>query len=302
MTTVVVWRTKQSFSGVPDDAIFLIADSRASSTAGEGGVLTDRCAKVFEVPVLVRAKDFRSTATLVMAVAGHTLVAHNAVFCLQQALVALVGSRMPTVSEIVQFAAKILADLTIDVGTLHQEKALSELVIAGTTESGTSPEAWSLRPNIVSSAISFKAELLDLSDEPYCTGTPDDVKEFRSAYASKIAVARTSHEEQYLVDQLPIVCFDRAFLVERSARKTGGELQMVATNGSDALRFMPFRYEVSQAELSGDPARQAGDWMGMYRFMFFGSDVFGVKIGDCSIGLEPWQLADVPISLDASSA
>jgi hypothetical protein len=297
MTTVVVWQTKQSFSGVPDDAIWLIADSRASSTAGEGGVLTDRCAKVFEVPVRVRSKDFDSTATLVVAVAGHTLVAHNTVFCLQQALGALVGLQMPAVREVVKFAAKILRDLTIDVGTLHQEKALSELVIAGATEPGISPEAWSLRPRIVNGAIAVEPQLLDLSDGPYCTGIPEDVKAFHAAYVARLAAGRKNGKEQYLLDQIPITCFDRIFLVEKSAEKTGGEMQIVATNGSDASRFMPFRYEASQAELSGDPAKRVGDWMGMYRFMFFGSDVFGVKIGECSIGLEPWQLADVPVVL-----
>jgi len=298
MTTVVVWQSKQLFSAVPDGAIWLIADSRASSTAGEGGVLTDRCAKVFEIPIRLRSKDFDSRATLAVAVAGHTLVAHNAVFCLQQALGKLVGTKMPTVGEVVKFAAKILEDLTVDVGALHQEKAFSELVIAGATEPGIPAEAWALRPKIVDGVIAVEPQLLNLSDEPYCTGIARDVNAFRAAYTAELAVDRKNGKEQYLLDQLPIKCFDRIFLVEKSAEKTGGEMQMVATKGSDTLRFMAFRYEASQAELSGDTTKQVGDWMGMYRFMFFGSDVFGVTIGECSIGLEPYQLADVPVVLD----
>ncbi|GGD93711.1 hypothetical protein [Caballeronia grimmiae] len=294
MTTVVIWQTRQSFSSVPDNAIWLIADSRASSTAGGGGILTDRCAKVFEVPVRVRSRDFDSTATLAVAVAGHTLVAHNAVFCLQQALAALIGSRLPTVNEVVEFAAKILGDLTMDVGFLQRDKAFSELIIAGATEPDTSPEAWSLRPKIIKGVTTIEMTLLDLSEGPYCTGVAPDVEAFRVAYQAKLADDRKKGREQYLLDQLPITCFDKIFLVEKSAEKTGGEMQIVATNGIDTLRFMPFRYEPSQAELSGDPAKQIGDWMGMYRFLFFGSDVFGAKIGECQIGLEPWQLADVP--------
>jgi hypothetical protein len=54
----------------------------------------------------------------------------------------------------------------------------------------------------------------------------------------------------------------------------------------------------SQAELSGDPEKRVGDWMVMYRFMLFGSNVFDVKIDGCSIGLDPWRLTDVPVVLD----
>lgn len=298
MTTVVVWKTKQAFQAVSDEAIWVIADSRASAIGGREGVLTDRCAKVFEVLVRVRRDSYSATATIAMAVAGHTLVAHNVIFCLQQALGALVGTRLPTVAEVVEFAAKVLRDLTADVGVLDQSKAFSELIIAGATDSRESVEAWSLRPKFTDAEFVVEATQLDLSHSPYCTGVRSDVEQFERTYTVMLQRSVALGEEQYLVDQLPIMCFDKLFLAGRMSKRTGGEMQIVAAEAQETKRFMPFRYEASQAELSNDPTKQVGDWMGMYRFMFFGSDVFGVKIGGCSIGINPFQLDDIQVVAD----
>lgn len=278
MTTIVVWKVEESFHiDAPSPAIWLASDSRASS---HGGKLTDNCAKVFELNVRCQVrKDFFAELSgptehrsLALAAAGNTLVAHNVIFCMQQGLNHLVGPEVPSIYEIADFAARIAARITTEVGTLERDHALTHLIIAG-VDDNDELIAIHLKPALSSTAVSYRCNKIE--EYPYAIGSGAGI--FRSQYTEKMRQDGNSIPPQ-LAGQVPIQVFDEFLLEQSSDLNTGGTLQLISVGHTKTSVYTPFRWS--------EPA-------GAYVYEFFGENIGKSAVGNAHIGTSKWQLNDI---------
>lgn len=272
MTTIAVWKASAMESHLGNPAIWVISDSRASRTIKETTtVLTDKCAKLIEIETKASIDGSMVRSTILMAVAGNTLVAHNTIFCAQLALKHLTGPSSPTLLEVVHYVRDVLLNITKDVGfALGAGAGCEVLVIA---RDPVSPRAYSLRPRYVPTIDYSIEEVLYF---PYVTGS--DKEQYLAVIEEMMKEENVAGNNQQFVDQVPIRAFDRLFVANKVSNKTGGELQIAAVGEKDVQRYMPMRWNEST---------------NLYEFYMFGMDTWETKIGACNIGIWPWQLDDI---------
>lgn len=272
MTTVVLWNSSSLISSsMKDGGINIIADSRVSDGST---VLTNNCAKIFEVPIHCQTTDDGITFTdredhydnLVVGIAGSTLIAHNLVFCLQQTLCRLVGKSVPSIDEIAIFTASVLKNLSNEVGIMRPESAFSEVVLVG--NKGDKTISMSIKPN-KTGPLEYNVSYIE--EFPYAMGS--GAKAFLSEYKRKIKLCTT---ENSLV-QLPIRIFDEHLLQSQNDPHTGGELQMLCISEEGVSRFIPMRWNEDDDN---------------YQRKFFGQDILNTAIGNAKIASSTFLLDD----------
>ena len=268
MTTIAVWKTSTIESHLGNPAIWIVSDSRASRTIKDTTtVLTDKCAKLIEIETRVSINGSIEKRTILVAVAGNTLVAHNTIFCAQLSLRYLVGPSFPTLLEIGHYIRDVLLNITKDVGFALGAGAECEVLIIG--RDPVSPKIYALKPQYLPNIDYSIEEILHF---PYVTGSD------KEQYLAVIEKMMNEEIDQELLDQVPIRAFDRLFVANKASNKTGGELQIVAIGEKEFQRYMPLRWNEST---------------NLYEFYMFGMDTWGKKIGACGIGIWPWHLGDV---------
>lgn len=259
-------------SHLGNPAIWVISDSRASRTSNEiTTVLTDKCAKLIEVEIRASIDGSIFGSTVLMAVSGNTLVAHNTVFCAQLALKNLVGPSFPSLLDVVNYVRDVLVNITKEVGfSLGNGAGCEVLVIARDPEN---PKAYSLRPQYAPTIDYLVEEVLHF---PYVTGS--DKEKYLEVIEKMMEEKKLAGANQQQIDQVPIRAFDQLFVANKASNKTGGELQIAAVGEKDVQRYMPIRWNEST---------------NLYEFYMFGMDTWGKTIGACTIGIWPWQLDDI---------
>jgi hypothetical protein len=274
MTTIAVWKVETIESHLGNPAIWIVSDSRASMTASNGSsnTLTDKCAKLIEVEINASIKNKIIKSTILIAVAGNTLVAHNTVFAAQLALKNLVGDRFPTLHEVATYLSEFVTSITKEVAVIHQKSSECELVIIGTENNIVN--VYSIKPYFLENN-GYLVEKIEKF--PYVFGI--DSKTYEDAIKKELKEIK-SDDSNYKgkVDQRPIIVFDRIFFTDKKSPKTGGELQIVAVGTKKLQRYMPHRWNDSTQE---------------YEYYMFGENTWKKRIGECSIGILPWQLSDI---------
>lgn len=269
MTTIAVWKTFEIESQLGNPAIWVVGDSRATLKNGsEISTLTDRCAKIFEVDVRVSNGKEILCSTILIAIAGSSTVAHNTIFCVQLTLKYLVGERLPNALELANYVRDIILNITREVAFSIKGNAMCEAIIIA--RDGLTPKAYTLKAEIKQNNIDYSIE--EVCDFPYVIGS-DSIK-FITFMKEIIEKCENNNE---IIDQAPIYAFDRFFVEQNSSLKTGGELHIAAAGRKLVQTYRAMRWN---------------NETGMYEFYVFGMDTFGRKIGDCSIGINPWQLGD----------
>lgn len=272
MTTVVFWKVQSPLSlDMKVGGINVIADSRVSNGSS---VLTNNCAKIFEVPVHCQITDDEVTfqdrvdhyTNIVVGISGSTLIAQNTVFCLQQTLCRLVGTEMPSIVDIATFAASVLTNLSKEVGIITPKTAYSEIVIVGMN--GNETQAYSIRPND-EGPLEYYYTKIDAF--PYAMGS--GAKVFNREY-DKVNLDEISDNS---LEQLPIRIFDEHLIQSESDPHTGGELQMLTISGEGVSRFIPMRW--NEAEFN-------------YKRELFGQNILEKAIGNSRIASSTWILDD----------
>lgn len=273
MTTIAVWKSHSIEPHLGNPAIWVVTDSRASRTTNVSTtVLTDRCAKLVEIDIRASIDGSIHRPTMLMAVAGNTLVAHNTIFCTQLALRHLTGKSLPTLLEVTQFVGDVVLNITKDVGVSLGKAAECEVLLIANDP--TSPKVYSLKPSYAPT-ISYVIEEVD--SFPYVTGSD---KERYLALINETMKSKCGETcEQSSIDQVPIRAFDQLFVAEQASQQTGGELQMAAVGEKDIQRYMPMRWNDSTQ---------------LYEFYMFGMNTWEKMVGGCNIGIWPWQLDDIP--------
>jgi hypothetical protein len=272
MTTVVVWKSDNDFSAdINVGNIIVASDSKASIPKG---TLTENCTKLFEIPIKCQiTDDFMSgeerqetSSNLVVAMAGSTIVAHNVVFSLQQALSRLVGASMPTVNEIAKFSASVATSLTREAGLLMGVNALSEIILIG--NSSNKVEVISIKPTMAS-PVTYAYEII--SDYPYAIGTGS--KQFYKLYQNEIDKRATNESKT----QVPVRVLDKFFVNGNADSKSGGELQILSISSKKVTRFSPMRWDSAKEN---------------YTKTFYDQEILGQAIGSAHIGTSNWLLDD----------
>ncbi|EUJ10566.1 hypothetical protein Meth11DRAFT_1391 [Methylophilaceae bacterium 11] len=276
MTTIAIWKVNAIESHLGNPAIWVISDSRASRTTNETtSTLTDKCAKLIEIECRVSINGEIIRSSILMAVAGNTLVAHNTIFSAQMALQHLMGPRLPTLLEVTHYVRDVLLNITKDVGLTFGKGAECEVLLIASDP--ISPKAYSLKPSYVPTIDYLVTEVLDF---PYVTGS--DKSQYLAAIEEMMKEERLSSNNQELLDQVPIRAFDQLFVKNKVSQKTGGELQIGAVGNMGVRRYMPMRWNEST---------------NLYEFYMLGMDTWSKKIGACTIGIWPWQLEDIQTEL-----
>ncbi|MBI5212177.1 MAG: hypothetical protein HY957_02245 [Nitrospirae bacterium] len=270
MTTIVTWKTLSLFHSTEEiPGVFMIADSRVSQSGSQMvNVLTDRCAKLFEIDIRVHTTNGPECQRIGVAVAGNSLVAHNCVFCMQQILSNLGGESPPILPEVAEFANHVLTSISLDVSQLLTTPAQAEVIIMGTASNGEY-EVISVRP---SSANPSQYLTETITSFPYVIGS--DAKFFLEEYEKLVSPDLPKQH----VEQLPFLVFDRLFLNKQSLRATGGEMQILVLEQHELKRYSPQRW---------NPEDQR------YECYMFGIDISRLQIGNCCVGARPWLLDDI---------
>lgn len=272
MTTVVFWESDNDFSAdIKIGNIIVASDSRVSIRTG---TLTDNCTKLFEIPIICQiTDDFMSgeerekiNSNLVVAIAGSTIVAHNVVFSLQQALSRLVGDSIPTILEIANFAASVATSLTRDAGLLLRGGALSEIVLIG--NSSNSVKTISIKPT-TEVPVTYNYEII--SNYPYAIGTGSEF--FYDQYQKEIK-ERANNES---MTQIPVKILDKFFVNGKADPKSGGELQILSISLKEVTRFSPMRWDSEKEN---------------YTKTFYDQEILGLAIGAAHIATSNWLLDD----------
>lgn len=273
MTTIAVWKANAMEGHLGNPAIWVISDSRASRTTSQKTtVLTDKCAKLIDVEISASIDGSIIRSTVLMAVAGNTLVAHNTIFCAQLALKHLTGPSFPTVLDVANYVRDVLVNITKDVGFALGQGAECEFLIIA--RDPISPKAYSLKPQCLLSNFDYSVE--EVLHFPYVTGS--DKEKYIAAIEAMMEEKQLEGANQQRIDQVPIRAFDQLFVAKKASEKTGGELQIAAVGERDVKRYMPMRWNEST---------------NLYEFYMFGMDTWGTKIGACTIGICSWQLDDI---------
>ena len=270
MTTIVVWKTFEIERWLGNPAIWIISDSRATIKKGyEKQTLTNRCAKVFEVDIVVRNGDEVLRSAMLIAISGSATVAHNTIFCVQLALKYLKGESIPTALELAKYVRDVILDITKEVALSIDKNAMCEAIIAA--RDGPEIKVYSLESHIKTDHIDYSIE--EVCEFPYVIGIDKD--KYEKKFLEELKKNKKTNNE--ITDQNTIYIFDKIFVEEGSSQETGGELHIAAIGSCHVHTYRAMRWNKS-AE--------------MYEFYLFGMDTFDKKIGNSVIVMNPWQLED----------
>lgn len=235
--TIIVASTER------EGAIALIGDSRISGSAS-----TESGAKIFALPIKVVVKQgekFRThyTNSYGFAFAGSTLSALNAhacaAACLQNLLITK-GEKIPSLSEISEFVARVSSEYIKDVvsrscdGLVNPERFFFNALIAGYCEQHQSLRLFQIQPSFDNDEFSVSAIEMDVGPQrfyPIGSGSKSFVE--LAARMEEMGISRGAYGTMELLIALGENHDVGGWLQYGEAKRTGFSLSPTVNVGRD---------------------------------------------------------------------